>query len=239
MAIPTAFRPLGSRVTATTTHFAYTVFSRPDFTYTWKTYTAPAGATSTWVNLTWGYFAVENVRTDFNLLGITSAGNYAFNNMGDAEASTGQIAARQVSTGEYELDITGRSGAAARDTLFTFVLPMANVVPAGVDITSQEFSITTKIEYIRQASGDCWLGLYVLRSNGTMAAMKLPDSSNANASFLGTEGAATHLLTVPESTVRSAINGDRNALLVILFRDGARGATTTIKSIKVITPFTV
>lgn len=189
--------------------------------------------------MTWGYLSAENIRTDFNLLGITAAGNYAFNNMGDAEVATGQIAARQVSTGEYELDITGRSGAAQRDTLFTFILPVTSIVPVGIDVATQTFSITTKIDYIKPASGDCWLGLYILRSDGTVSAMKIPDGSNNNASYLGTDGSSTHLLTVTDTTVRSAINGDRNALLVVLLRDGSKGVTTTIESVKVITPFTV
>jgi len=73
---------------------------------------------SAWVNINWNGLTVENLKTDFELLGITTSGSYGFNNKGTAEATTGQVSIN----GDGDLVLTGRSGAAAVDTLFAQVV---------------------------------------------------------------------------------------------------------------------
>ena len=181
-------------------------------TYEWKSYSVPTGETSKWVDIGWNTLTTNNLKTDFTLLGITSAGSYGFNEEGKAQASTGQI-----SISNNSLTLTGRSGAAKLDTLFAQVVDVSTILGGGT--ADNLTALTLNVTYTRHASGDGWVGLYILDDSSLTAVKEVKSTSLKT----GSGGDVTISLT--DSQLNLVDDTDK---LVILFRDGSPGYTTTI-----------
>ena len=144
----------------------------------WKSYNAPAEGTSEWVNINWNALSVTNLENDLSLLGITSAGSYGFNNKGTAEATAGQI-----SVANQCITLTGRSAAAAVDTLFAQVVSVSSLL--GNYTANNLTALTLNVKYTRDTSGDGWVGLYILNSNNELSAISGVTDNNLKTSTSG------------------------------------------------------
>ncbi|MBE6400840.1 MAG: PEP-CTERM sorting domain-containing protein [Verrucomicrobia bacterium] len=177
---------------------------------------------SAWVNINWNGLTVENLKTDFELLGITTSGSYGFNNKGTAEATTGQVSIN----GDGDLVLTGRSGAAAVDTLFAQVVAINSLIG---DYTIKDLSgLELDLSYTRSSSSesDGWVGLYVLGENS----FKEVYNVKSNALKTGESGEKSFSLTADQIGGLELSDTDK---LVVLLRDGSAGHTTTITNLSV------
>ncbi len=185
--------------------------------YEWKSYSAPEGGESEWMNVGWNTLTTSNLEKDFSLLGITSAGSYGFNNKGTAQAGTGQISI----TEKDGLILTGRSGVAAVDTLFAQVVEVSSLL--GNYKADNLTALTLNVTYTRHSSGDGWVGLYMLDSSNKLTAIS---EVKSNSLKTGTGG------DVPITFNADQLNNiDDSDKLVVLFRDGSAGYTTTVTSL--------
>jgi len=184
--------------------------------YEWKSYNAPEGGTSEWVNINWNALNDTNLEKDFSLLGITSVGSYGFNDKGTTQASTGQI-----SVADECLTLTGRSGAAAVDTLFAQVVNVSSLL--GNYTADNLTALTLNVDYTRSTSGDGWVGLYILDSNNELSAI-----SGVTSNSLKTNTSGSVAISLTETQLNGVDDSDK---LVVLLRDGSAGSTTTITSL--------
>jgi len=185
--------------------------------YEWKSYNAPEGGASEWVNINWNALSdTTNLEKDFSLLGITSVGSYGFNNKGTTQASTGQI-----SVANECLTLTGRSGEAAVDTLFAQVVNVSSLL--GNYTADNLTALTLNVDYTRSTSGDGWVGLYILDSNNELSAI-----SGVTSNSLKTNTSGSVAISLTETQLNGVDDSDK---LVVLLRDGSAGSTTTITSL--------
>ena len=183
----------------------------------WKT----SSDDSAWVNINWDGLTVANLKTDFELLGITTSGSYGFNNKGTAQATTGQVSINV----DGDLVLTGRSGAAAVDTLFAQVVAINSLIG---NYTIKDLSgLELDLSYTRSSSeSDGWVGLYVLGENS----FKEVYNVKSNDLKTGESGEKSFSLTADQIGGLELSDTDK---LVVLLRDGSAGNTTTITNLSV------
>ncbi len=184
--------------------------------YEWKSYSAPEGGESEWMNVGWNTLTTSNLEKDFSLLGITSAGSYGFNQSGTAQSSAGQVSI----TEDDKLILTGRS-ATGYHTFFAQVVEVSSLL--GNYKADNLTALTLNVTYTRDSAADGWVGLYMLDSSNKLTAIS---EVKSNSLKTGTGG------DVPITFNADQLNNiDDSDKLVVLFRDGSAGYTTTVTSL--------
>lgn len=181
--------------------------------YTWKTYTATEPA---WPSLGWYQLTEDNIETSLGLLGATETGSYAFNHTGTDQASTGQVAISD----SGDLVLTGRNGLAAVQTLFAQIVSVDSLL-GGYSISNLG-ALTLNVDYTTTSGSDGWVGLYVLDNSNQLTTIQQVNVENEACDLRTGDSTSISMTTTQIS------NLDTSDKLVILFREGSAGKTTTI-----------
>ena len=138
-----------------------------------------------WVEAKWNDLTSANIKTDLDLLGITTAasGNYYFLDNG-ADDSGNSYKTVEKTTGS-SIMMTGRQWGAAKDGFFVNVTTVADLL--GSHDFSNVTALTLATNVTVSTGADAWFGLYTLNTNGTWTEIQKLAGGSGHASDLRDE----------------------------------------------------
>ncbi|MBE6419241.1 MAG: PEP-CTERM sorting domain-containing protein [Akkermansiaceae bacterium] len=138
-----------------------------------------------WVGTGWSNLTSANIKTDLDLLGITTAasGNYYF--LGNGADDSGQQYKTVEKTSGNSITMTGRQYGAAKDGFFVNVTTVADLLGSHDFSNVTALTLTTNVTV--STGADAWFGLYTLNTDDTWTEIQKLAGGNGHASDLRDE----------------------------------------------------